>query len=112
MSTPYDGRVYLVSWLGRTSPGTTIADSAKLLRQKAPNVGGIILKVANGKSWQGHLANDQSDPKAVTGTVRIQEYVDAYAQENLDVHVWTVPRAKVSPGESLTDASDIESKWN
>ncbi len=110
MTTPYDGQVYLVNWLGRTSLGTTIADSAKILRQKAPNAGGIMLKVANGKSWQGHLANDQTDPKAVTGTVRIQEYVNAYAQESLDVHVWSVPRTKVSPGENLATALDKETE--
>jgi len=108
MTTPYDGQVYLVNWLGRTTPGATIADSAKFLRQKVPNVGGIMLKVTNGKSWQGHLANDHTDPKAVTGTIRIQDFVDAYAQEGLDVHVWSVPRAKVSSGEDVATALDTE----
>jgi uncharacterized protein YvpB len=103
MPTPYDGQILLVNWLGRNTPGATIADTAALLRRKMPNVSGIMLKTSNGLSWQGHLGDD--DPKAVTGVLRIGEWVEAFSQVGLEVHVWSVPRAKnrVSPPELSPD---------
>ncbi len=104
MTTPYDGKVLLVNWLARLTPGGTIDEFAQLIRQKMPNVAGVMLKTSNGRSWQGHLSGDQVDPKAVTGTNRIKEWVDAFGAHDLEVHVWGVPRAKPSPGESMDDA--------
>lgn len=96
MSTPYDGQILLVNWLGRQTPGATIADTARLLRQKMPNVAGLMLKTSNGVSWQGHLSDE--GPKAVTGVRRIAEWVEAFGEQGLDIHVWGVPRARRPAG--------------
>ena len=92
MTTPYDRKILLVNWMGRNTPGDTIADTAALFKQKMPNVGGIMLKVNNGISWQGHLGDTGS--KAVTGVRRIAEWVEEFGKKGLDVHVWGVPRGK------------------
>jgi uncharacterized protein YvpB len=104
MSTPYDGKILLVNWLGRNTPGVTIADTARLVREKMPNVTGLMLKTSNGVSWQGHLSDD--DPKAVTGVVRIREWVAAFDNEGLEIHAWGVPRARRSAG--ATHSPDLE----
>lgn len=96
MATPYDGKILLVSWLGRTTPGATIAGLAALIRARTPNVAGVMLKTSNGVSWQGHL-ND-SGPLAITGVTRIAEWVAEFERQGLEVHVWGVPRAKRPPG--------------
>ncbi|MCA9951452.1 MAG: cellulase family glycosylhydrolase [Anaerolineales bacterium] len=91
MSTPYDGKILLVNWKGITTPGATAVETAVILRQKMPNVAGIMLKTSNGIKWQGDLPFD-NDRKAITGPERIKEWVDAFAAEGLEVHVWGVPR--------------------
>jgi uncharacterized protein YvpB len=96
MATPYDGKILLVNWKGRITPGNTIADLAQTIRQKMPNVSGVMLKTSNGVSWQGHL-NDEG-PKAITGPLRIKEWVDTFAEHGLEIHVWGVPRAKRAAG--------------
>lgn len=102
MATPYDGKILLVNWRAATTPGTTIADLAALLRTKVPNVAGVMLKTSNGVSWQGHLSGG-GGPQAVTGVTRIREWVDVFAQHDLEVHVWGVPRARREAGEHVSD---------
>ncbi len=96
MTTPYDGKILLVNWMGRVTPGDTIADLAALIRNKMPNVAGVMLKTSNGVSWQGHLGD--SGPKAVTGVTRIRQWVEEFDRQGLEVHVWGVPRAKRPEG--------------
>jgi hypothetical protein len=102
MATPYDGKILLVNWRAATTPGTTIADLAALLRAKVPNVAGVMLKTSNGVSWQGHLKGG-GGPQAVTGVTRIREWVDVFAQHDLEVHVWGVPRARREEGAAFSD---------
>ncbi|MFO7679285.1 MAG: hypothetical protein R6X34_04485 [Chloroflexota bacterium] len=96
MSTPYDGKILLVNWKAQNTPGNTIADLAQIIRQKMPNVSGLILKTSNGVSWQGHLSDEGA--QAVTGVQRIQEWVDEFDKHGLEIHVWGVPRAKRAAG--------------
>lgn len=65
MSTPYDGKILLVNWKGIITPGATAVETAVILRQKMPNVAGIMLKTSNGIKWQGDLPFD-NDLKAIT----------------------------------------------
>jgi hypothetical protein len=104
MTTPYDGKILLVNWMGRTTPGNTIADVATLIRDKMPNVAGVILKTSNGVSWQGHLGD--SGPQAVTGVTRIRQWVEEFERQGLEVHVWGVPRAKRPEG--IDESPDIQ----
>lgn len=92
MPTPYDHKILLVNWLGRTTPGRTPAETAALFRAKMPNVAGIMLKTSNGINWQGQLTD--VDVKAVTGVRRVEQWVEAFRAVGLEVHVWGVPRLK------------------
>lgn len=111
MTTPYDGKLLLVTWRGITTPGDTPAKTAALLRQRMPNVAGIMLKTSNGVSWQGTLGNDRG-PKAITGVRRIADWVEAFAAEGLEVHVWGVPRGRQPDdinreAEKFIDAANV-----
>ena len=93
MSTPYDDKILLVNYRGITTPGQSVDEFATLIRQKMPNVSGVMLKTSNGVSWQGSLQGD-NDPKAITGVTRIGDWVNAFRAHGLEVHVWGVPRCK------------------
>jgi len=96
MSTPFDGKIYLVNWKARNTPGENIADCARLIRQKMPNVSGIMLKCSNGTAWQGEV--DDFGPQAITSAGRVKEWVDTFAEFDLEVHIWGVPRGKRPTG--------------
>lgn len=96
MATPYDGKILVVNWKARTTPGETPAECAQLIRAKMPNVAGIMLKTSNGTRWQGEL-NDYG-AQAITGPDSIAAWVEAFEAEGLEVHVWGVPRAQRRPG--------------
>ena len=106
MATPYDGKILLVNWKGRTTPGDTVADTAALIHARMPNVAGVMLKTSNGVFWQAHFSDD--DPKAITGVARIQEWVEALQQQGLEVHVWGVPRASLPEGTD--DPPDLQAE--
>jgi uncharacterized protein YvpB len=78
--------------MGLTTPGDSIAALGALMRDRVPNVAGIMLKAINGVSWQGHLSD--GGPLAVTGPQRIGEWVEAFAAQGLEVHCWGIPQAK------------------
>jgi hypothetical protein len=108
MNTPYDRKILLVNWLGSNTPGASVAATARLIRQKMPNVSGVMLKTSNGVSWQGHLSDN--DPKAVTGVNRIREWVEAFENEGLEIHAWGVPRARRPAGASLSPDLEKEAE--
>ncbi|GEM_PF-1465473 len=99
MPTPYDNKIILVNFRGFTTPGRSPAETAQIIRQKTPNVAGIMLKTTNGILWQGEIAGD-NDPKAIKGPQSIRQWVEAFSAQNLDVHVWGVPRARRQPGQT------------
>jgi predicted double-glycine peptidase len=108
MSTPYDGKILLVNYMGRTTPGNSVPELAALIREKMPNVSGVMLKTSNGVSWQGRLGDD--GPLAVTGVRRIQEWVEGFGAHDLEVHVWGVPQAKRAEGETRSPNIDKEAE--
>lgn len=106
MSTPFDGKILLVNWKARNTPGMTIDECARLIRAEMPNVAGIMLKCSNGNRWQGEL-NDFG-PQAITGIERIGEWVETFAGYGLEVHSWGVPRAKGEGGQAADLAGEAE----
>ncbi|MBL8132070.1 MAG: C39 family peptidase [Anaerolineae bacterium] len=104
MTTPYDNKILLVNFRGFTTPGRTPTETAQIIRQKTPNVAGVMIKTSNGAVWQGEIAGD-NDPKAITSQRAIRQWVDELAPHNLEVHAWGVPRAKRKPGQ--TQAADL-----
>lgn len=93
MTTPYDGKILLVNWKGITTPGQTVAETAALIRQKMPNVAGVMLRTSYGTNWQA-VAGAENDLKSITGVRRIGEWVAAFAELGLEIHVWGIPRAR------------------
>ena len=108
MTTPYDGKILLVNWQGQRTPGNSVFDVVTLIRNKMPNVAGIMLRTSNGVSWEGHLGD--SGPLAVTGVTRIREWVEGFAMQGLEVHVWGKPRAKRPEGADTSP--DIQKEAN
>lgn len=91
---PYDGKILLVNWKGATTPGRTVAEVVQLIKDKMPNVSGVMLKTSNGISWQGHLSSGDGSEQSITSTAKIKGWVDAFAEQGLEIHVWGVPRGK------------------
>jgi hypothetical protein len=106
MRTPFDGKILLVNWKARNTPGVSIDDCARLITEEMPNVAGIMLKCSNGALWQGEL-NDFG-PQAVTGVDRIGDWVETFAGHGLEVHTWGVPRAKRQIGQAPDLAGEAE----
>jgi hypothetical protein len=106
MSTPFDGKILLVNWKARNTPGVSIDDCARLIIEEMPNVAGIMLKCSNGARWQGEL-NDFG-PQAVTGVDRIGDWVETFSGHGLEVHTWGVPRAKRQTGQAPDLAGEAE----
>ena len=79
--------IYLVIWLGEQTPGVSFATLAGHISSMMPNVTGVFYKAINGISWQ-----PGSGPKAIHGPAEIEALVNAFAQHNLEVHLWGVPR--------------------
>ena len=89
--TPFDNRINLVYFHDGTLSTRSIDESAKYLRERARTVSGVMIKAINGTRWQG---TGRSDPKAVTGIRRLEEWVNSLTLNGLDAHVWGVPRGK------------------
>ena len=110
MSTPYDGKLLLVIGRALDAPGETPADTAALLRRRMPNVAGVMLRTSTGLSWQGDVGGD-GGPKAVTGARRVAAWVEAFAAQGLEVHVWGAPRGR-RPGDIAREAEKLAAAAN
>ncbi len=91
MPTPFDNKILLVAWKTHQFPGVTIADAAKFIREKTPNVAGISIKVLHGQTWMGNTIGEVGTPNAITGPDSLRRWVDIFAQHGLEVHIWGVP---------------------
>jgi hypothetical protein len=90
MGTPYDRKILFVYWRAATMQGFSVRDIAALIKEKTPNVAGVMLKANNGFRWQDQ--GNFLDPKAISRAGRIANWVSAFEEQGLEVHVWGVPR--------------------
>jgi hypothetical protein len=88
MPTPYDGKTLIWHWRGSSVDEETIDELARNIRRLAPNVSGIIVKVADGENWQGMFS---SGDMAINGVDDIVRWVTILESYGLELHVWAVP---------------------
>jgi hypothetical protein len=90
MGTPYDRKIFFVYWKSSTMKGFSIRDVATQVKEKTPNVAGVMLKTSNGVRWQEQW--NLIDPKAINRVGQISRWVAEFDNQGLEVHVWGVPR--------------------
>ncbi len=94
MPTPYDGKVAVWYVYGGMVGERTIDQIAATLRQYAPAVGAIFVKVTDGTDWMGSF-DSTSDPKpdlAINGPSDVSRWVSRLARYNLEFHAWALPK--------------------
>ncbi len=98
MSTPFDNKILHILWKSTDLRGMTIAALASMIKTRTPNAKGIMVRAVQGINWQGNLEFDimtggiSRDPKRIVGPLSIRNWVNAFAQEDLDVHLIGVPQ--------------------
>jgi len=97
--TPYANKTLLWVWKGDSLSEETIDEFANNLRQNAPNVSGIIIKVADGTNWQGNFDNSEM---AIKGVDDIAEWVSVLELYGLELHIFVVPK-----GINTTDEANL-----
>jgi len=113
MSTPFDNRLLLVHWIakplrptrdifGHIDPragemGISIRDFCRWARRTFPNLSGISVKTLHGVVWQGSGGSDDPhDVRAITSLDRLQDWLRACNEANLELHTWCVPVGRVN----------------
>ncbi len=91
MTTPFDKQILWVHWKGSQLSHDRIAEFAQHIKQKTPNVTGLMLKTSDGHKWQG--SNDSQTEFTINGPSDITRWVDVFGQHGLDIHLWCVLRA-------------------
>ncbi len=94
MSTPYDGKIYLVQVKGSFLPRKSLGDVSRIIVDTMPNVDGVFLQTSQGKEWQSKFDND---PKAV----------ESAAKNAALNHVADKVRLRRSGLADLTEQADI-----
>src|SRR5258708_24013023 len=90
MATPYDGKVWAWFVYGGMVGERTIAELAQTVKQYAPAVSGIFVKVTGGRDGMGAFdspTNTKPD-LAINGPNDINRWVSTLARYNLEFHDW------------------------
>ncbi|MCZ7545504.1 MAG: C39 family peptidase [Anaerolineae bacterium] len=99
-STPYDGKIAMVHWDGRAVGERTIEEIIATLRQWAPNVKAIWVKVIDGDKWQAHYDNSGKHDLRISGPADLARWVQKCRTAGIDVHAWCVPHGLNVPQEA------------
>jgi hypothetical protein len=117
MATPFDNRLLLVHWIakplrptrdvfGNIDPraaelGISARDFCQWARRTFPNLSGISVKTLHGVVWQGSGGSDDPhDVRAITSLDRLNDWLRACNECNLELHAWCVPVGR-SNGNSI-----------
>ena len=87
-ATPYDGKVAVWHWKGTTVSQNSATEVLNNIKQNAPNVSQIWVKVTSGSNWMGRY---DSSAMAIDGTSSIDQWVIACQTAGLEFHAWCVP---------------------
>lgn len=98
MPTPYDDRVALWHWKGDSLGEKNIDEVAQTIKRYAPAVTAVFVKTSDGSDWQGIY--DKSPTMAITGTARVDEWVQTLARYGIEFHAWCVPKGVDIAGEA------------
>ncbi len=96
-ATPYDGQVAVWHWKGQAVAENTIEALATNLRNNAPAVTQVWVKIGDGNQWQG--AFDSGD-MAINGPADIDRWVMTLSRFNLEFHAWIVLKGVDIEGEA------------
>ncbi|MEP7287302.1 MAG: peptidoglycan DD-metalloendopeptidase family protein [Chloroflexota bacterium] len=94
MPTPYDGKIAAWFVYGGMVGERTIDELANTLKQYAPAVNAVFVKVTDGTDWMGTFES-KTDPKpdlAINGPADINRWVSRLARYNLEFHAWALPK--------------------
>ncbi len=100
--TPYANKMLIWVWKGDSLPEKTIDEFATNLRENAPNLAGVIIKVADGSTWQGQF--DNSD-LGINGVDDVAEWVSVLQSHGLELHIFVVPKGIDTTAEANLFAS-------
>jgi murein DD-endopeptidase MepM/ murein hydrolase activator NlpD len=101
MPTPYDGKVALWYVHGNTVGERTIDDIISVIKQFAPAVNALYVKVGEGTLWMGNIgAGDPKVDLAIRGPEDIDRWVRKLAAANIDFHGWYIPRGQNPTAEA------------
>jgi hypothetical protein len=94
MATPYDGKVAAWYVYGGMVGERTIDELATTIKQYAPAVTAVFVKVTDGTDWMGTFESrtDLKPDLAINGTNDINRWVSRLARYNLEFHAWALPK--------------------
>lgn len=99
MATPYDGKIGLVYWSGRSVGENSIGDLAESIRRWLPRVPvAVYVKTSDGDAWQGQF--DSKPQMAINGPADVARWVNTLAEFDLEFHAWCVVKGVNVPGEA------------
>ncbi|MCA9936626.1 MAG: peptidoglycan DD-metalloendopeptidase family protein [Ardenticatenaceae bacterium] len=99
MTTPYDGKIGLVYWSGKSVGEHSITELAETIRRWLPRAQiALYVKTSDGDAWQGQF--DTKPQMAVNGPDDIARWVDTLANFDLELHAWCVLKGINVPGEA------------
>lgn len=102
--TPYMGKTLLWYWKGDSVSEQSIDEFATNLRQNAPNVAGVIVKVMDGEDWQGKF---DTSALAIDGVEDIAEWVRVLEAHGLELHIWAVPNKLDTSPDLLASVANV-----
>jgi murein DD-endopeptidase MepM/ murein hydrolase activator NlpD len=93
--TPYDGKVAVWYVHGRTVGETTIDQIARTLKEFAPAVNAVFVKVGEAWEWMGSIGSGDPKPDlAIKGPADIDRWVTKLAAYGLEFHAWAIPKGE------------------
>lgn len=99
MTTPYDGKIGLVYWSGKSVGENSIHELAQTIRRWLPNTPvAIYVKTSDGNAWQGQF--DSKVHMAINGPDSIRHWIDVLADFGLEFHAWCVVKGVSVPTEA------------
>ena len=86
--TPYDGKIAIWHWSGRSVPEDTIQQMLDNIKRRTPNVNQVWVKITDSVYWMSEY--DHSD-LAIHGPDSVDEWVRACRARGIEFHTWCVP---------------------
>lgn len=99
MTTPYDGKIGLVYWSGKSVGENSIVELAETIRGWLPRQPiALYVKTSDGDAWQGQF--DTKSQMAINGPDDVARWVRLLADFDLELHAWCVLKGMNVPGEA------------
>ncbi|MBI5669741.1 MAG: peptidoglycan DD-metalloendopeptidase family protein [Chloroflexi bacterium] len=100
--TPYDGKIGIWHWKGDVLPQNSIEEVVRSIRQVAPHVTQLWVKISDatprdGAQWQGYWDTKRS--LAIDGPQSIDRWVQVLQANGMEFHAWSVPKGSHTDAE-------------